>query len=76
MTMKRFVMMGLGMAVIAGSAINASANTAFDQTLASPANTPVSSWYNGSGNPQGGFTVDLENGIESWNVRSCGNRPM
>jgi hypothetical protein len=46
----------------------------FDTTLASPntnaaTNAPNSSsnnasWYNGSGNPQGGWTVDSANGIE------------
>lgn len=33
------------------------ANTTFDQNLGAPG------WYDGSGNPNGGFTVDNENGI-------------
>jgi hypothetical protein len=49
-------------------ALGASAET-FDSGLASPDTTAVNnttnpSWYNGSGQPQGGFTVDSENGIE------------
>ena len=45
----------------------------FDTTLASPDSNPATadtgatsnpSWYNGSGNPQGGWTTDTANGIE------------
>ena len=52
----------------------AHATVAFDQLLASPNALPAnpglsngstnSSWFNGSGNPQGGWVVDTENGIE------------
>src|SRR5690348_3893189 len=48
---------------IAGS-MQAQATTTFDQTLALPATGAAESWYNGSGNPQGGFTVATDNGIE------------
>lgn len=49
-------------------AIGASAESV-DSGLASPDTTGVNttnnlSWYNGTGQPQGGFTVDSENGIE------------
>src|SRR6185437_2361954 len=36
----------------------AMAGVSYDSSLASPG------WYNGTGNPQGGFTVDNDNGVE------------
>jgi hypothetical protein len=45
-------------AILALSALPASAgNITFDQNLPSPG------WFDGSGNPNGGFTLDSENGI-------------
>lgn len=40
------------------------ASTSFDANLASPSGSVFPGWYNGTGNPNGGFTIDLENGIE------------
>jgi hypothetical protein len=42
----------------------ATASTQFNAVLASPNNAAAPGWYDGSGNPNGGFTVDTENGIE------------
>jgi hypothetical protein len=42
----------------------AMASTQFNAILASPNNSAAPGWYDGSGNPNGGFTVDTENGIE------------
>src|SRR6185312_16226004 len=64
----------LGLAGVFGAGA-AHAGTVFDTTLASPNGTAVvanqtstsnTSWFNGSGNPQGGFTVvtDGTTGIE------------
>ena len=36
----------------------------YDTNLLSPNNSSGPGWYDGSGNPNGGFTVDTENGIE------------
>jgi hypothetical protein len=61
----------LGLAAIALLAAGAAhAATTFDTTLASPDSSPATtnstnpSWYNGSGNPQGAFTVTNDSGIE------------
>jgi hypothetical protein len=43
---------------------NANANVTFDANLLSPNASNAPGWYNGTGNPNGGFTVDSENGIE------------
>jgi hypothetical protein len=53
---------------------NAKADIFYDTTLASPDTNPATnavnsatnnaSWYDGTGNPQGGWTVDSSNGIE------------
>ncbi len=49
---------------VAAGSFGASAET-FDQNLQSPTSIGVPpGWYNGTGNPNGGFTVDDENGIE------------
>jgi len=70
---------GFGVGAVAGCLLlagSASAGTVFDASLASPdtnAATPGfnnsqptnnASWFNGNGNPQGGFTVDTDSGIE------------
>jgi hypothetical protein len=44
---------------------SAKSTTVFDTNLVSPNTNPSTpGWYNGTGNPNGGFTVDNENGIE------------
>jgi hypothetical protein len=43
---------------------DAKANVTFDASLLSPNASNAPGWYNGTGNPNGGFTVDSENGIE------------
>jgi hypothetical protein len=45
-------------------AAGAGAVTTFDTSLALPATGAPLGWYNGTGNPQGGFTVVTDNGIE------------
>jgi len=45
-------------------ALTLHAGTVFDGSLASPSAAAFPGWYNGTGNPNGGFTIDLENGIE------------
>jgi hypothetical protein len=61
---------GLGLLLICTAAIllapAANANTLFDTSLVSPnaSNSATPGVYFGSGNPNGGFTVDFENGIE------------
>ena len=42
----------------------AMATIQYDTNLASPNNSNYPGWYDGTGNPNGGFTVDTENGIE------------
>jgi hypothetical protein len=42
----------------------ATASTQFSAFLLSPNASAAPGWYDGSGNPNGGFTVDSENGIE------------
>ena len=55
---------GLALGLLQGPA-QADAALLFDQDLVSPTTTPGDpGWYNGAGNPNGGFTVDTENGIE------------
>jgi hypothetical protein len=51
-------------AAIAPGAARAGAVTTFDTTLALPATGAPLGWYDGTGNPQGGFTVVTDNGIE------------
>lgn len=46
---------GTAMAAFGSGAM---AGVSYDASLASPG------WYNGTGNPNGGFTVDTENGVE------------
>ena len=49
---------------VAAGSFGASAET-YDQSLQSPTSVGVPpGWYNGTGNPNGGFAVDDENGIE------------
>ena len=43
---------------------NAKGNVTFDSNLLSPNASSAPGWYNGTGNPNGGFTVDSEKGIE------------
>jgi hypothetical protein len=51
----------LGVAVASADA----STITYDTVLASPSANPSDpGWYNGSGNPQGGFTVVTDNGIE------------
>jgi len=45
-------------------AVSSQASTLFDGSLASPSASAFAGWYDGTGNPNGGFTIDLENGIE------------
>jgi hypothetical protein len=54
---------GIGLVAII-FAPNAKANVTFDANLLSPNASSAPGWYNGTGNPNGGFTVDSENGIE------------
>lgn len=57
--MKRGMLMVTAVATMAGGgATGAQAATAYDADLASPG------WYDGTGNPNGGFTVTTDNGIE------------
>ncbi len=42
----------------------APAGIIYDTNLVSPNGSSAPGWYNGTGNPNGGFTVDSENGIE------------
>ncbi|MEJ0017382.1 MAG: PEP-CTERM sorting domain-containing protein [Acetobacteraceae bacterium] len=68
---KAIAIAALGGILLAG---NAGATVAYNTTLASPNGSPPdlgtstsgnnASWFNGSGNPQGGFTVVTDNGIE------------
>lgn len=44
--------------------LTAQASTLFDANLASPNASAFPGWYDGTGNPNGGFTVDSQNGIE------------
>jgi hypothetical protein len=69
-SLKRALVPALGIAVTVVFAANSKADL-FDTTLASPdtnaatgssGNNP--SWFNGSGNPQGGWTVSTTGGIE------------
>src|SRR5260370_32706154 len=43
---------------------DAKANVTYDANLLSPNASSAPGWYNGTGNPNGGFTVDSENGKE------------
>ncbi len=62
--MKRYVLMGLAIAAIAGTGMVASA-ASFDTDVVSPGGSPaVPGVYFGSGNPNGGFTVQNADGIE------------
>ena len=51
-------------AAVGLGAASAGAVTTFDTSLELPATGAPLGWYNGTGNPQGGFTVVTENGIE------------
>ena len=53
----------VGIAILAGASA-AYGTVTYDQDLVSPDNTNSPGWYDGTGNPNGGFTVDNENGIE------------
>lgn len=64
--MKRVAILStaIAAALIAGTSA-ANAAVVFDGSLASPSTNPATpGWYDGSGNPNGGFTIDTENGIE------------
>jgi hypothetical protein len=52
----------LGTLALAVSAANAAIT--YEANLVSPNNSGEIGWYDGTGNPNGGFTVDTENGIE------------
>ena len=58
--MKRgFWALAVGTALAAFGSTTMAANVSYDANLASPPG-----WYNGTGNPNGGFTIDNENGVE------------
>lgn len=55
----------LSAVVLTASMVNFAGATSFDVNLASPSGNPADpGWYNGTGNPNGGFTVVNQNGIE------------
>jgi hypothetical protein len=54
----------LAVLVFIALATTAFGATAYDANLVSPGTLGEPGWYNGSGNPNGGFVVTTENGIE------------